>query len=142
LNSKDNFFWKQLGFAFIDANKGGYYDYYRFLTGGSGLQKGFLFFDNVFLNGQLKEVIQQIFPLKNRNLQGLKEQFSLESAQIEQLLLNPEMTKTKEQGPVWSESVKKQMILLCTEVLKSYPAVLLDSSDGLLVVSKKESLNF
>jgi predicted O-methyltransferase YrrM len=128
-------FWRPIKFVFVDANKGGYFQYFKFLTSKCCSFRGYVFFDNVFLNGQIKDQIQNLFPESRRNDLGLWNEFRLQLPK--KIDFNELGFLTKEKGPNWSAGVKDQMIRVAQEARDSYQAILFDTSDGLLLLRKK-----
>jgi predicted O-methyltransferase YrrM len=133
-------FWKPIKFVFVDSNKGGYFQYFKFLTSKCCSFRGYVFFDNVFLNGQIKDQIQNLFPESRRNDLGLWNEFGLQLPK--KVDFNELGFLTKKKGPTWSASVQDQMIRMGQEARDSYQAILLNTSDGLLLLKKKYNCSF
>jgi len=135
LVQQDEYFWDSIKFAFVDANKGGYYNYFKLLTSSKRMSQGYLIFDNIFLNNQIKEEVHSLFDKRECNLLGIQSIFGVSVSSLQGLLT--ESVATKNLGPSWSTSVKEQMLRLCREAKDQYQAVLLDTSDGMLLLSKQ-----
>ena len=125
-------FWRSLKFIFIDANKGGYLGYYEHFLAQVDLNNVVLIFDNVFLNGQIRNEVGQIFSEPQPNALNLSCQFA-KGLPKDGSSMEAVVKSSKEKGPAWSNSVRSQMVTLCQRVRRECRGILLDSSDGMLV---------
>lgn len=133
LTQQNDYFWDSIRFVFVDANKGGYYKYFKFLTSPKGIKQGYFIFDNVFLNNQIRDQVCSLFDCNKRNRLGIETRFGVDVSSMKELL--SELGDHKKYGPSWSVSVKDQMLKLCIEARDQYNAVLLETSDGMLLFS-------
>jgi len=132
-------FWKQIKFVFVDANKGGYLKYYKFLASHCCLENAVLIFDNVFLNGRVAFQVKNSFSDQFRNHLGLTKFKLLPGIEIKEFQFENE-TDVKQKSPDWSEAVRGQMIKLCQLARDQYQGILIDTSDGMLIFSRAGSL--
>lgn len=132
-------------FAFVDANKGGYLEYFDLLY--EKLPQGaILVFDNIFLNHQLKNEFLKKIPLERQGVQAIATLFPKASRdELEDLLDKvtgePFTATTFLPSPNWSENVKHKLRTLVDKVQHLELYALVDGGDGFLIIKKNEDIS-
>ena len=134
---------KTLGFVFIDANKGGYWDYYQTLT--TRLPGPYLLvFDNVFLNGQLKEWACSLVPELQQDPTYLIQMFPSfqDSSGLGTLVdtgiaSSGEIQARGQMAPRWSTKVLHNMQTLIKKGAETPDFFLSSKGDGMALFLKR-----
>lgn len=134
LNNLSDYFDSNIlfSFVFIDANKGGYLDYYESLKQNSNFRDAILVFDNIFLNNQLRSQVENLFLDSQKNTEGLINIFGDLNFQCLNTQ-NPIHRQIENKGPEWSNSVKNKILTLCESIKDQHECSLIETSDGMLI---------
>ncbi|MCS6837975.1 MAG: hypothetical protein NZ480_03925 [Bdellovibrionaceae bacterium] len=127
---RHNFDWLPFDLVFVDADKSRYLTYFRLLSAQLKLSKlKTLVFDNVFLNGQMRDRVIKYVANQGGAIVfwGSQVRSSSYSGVLNQ--------KT---GRVWSRQVEEGILQLLAEAYKQFSVTLYDTCDGFLVITVPE----